>query len=68
MIYYYYNIPIISPQYNYTTSIEEEVINSEHSSERVQKLAEAINHLTKGQKQVLFLRFNEEKTYEPEFD
>lgn len=47
----------------YSKSHEEVIILSELTSERTARLVDALNRLTKKQKKVLFLRFNEEKTY-----
>ena len=54
----------ISTATNHTRSIEEEIILSEQGSEKKQKLKRAFNFLTRRQKKVLFLRFNENKPYE----
>ncbi|MBU2995854.1 sigma-70 family RNA polymerase sigma factor [Cellulophaga baltica] len=49
---------------NHTNSCEKSIIKEEHSSERNAKLANALKTLTDKQRKILFLRFNEEKTYE----
>lgn len=49
---------------NYSKPFEEEVIAFEQSSERSLKLAEALNSLTERQRQALFLKFNEDRSYE----
>lgn len=51
-------------KFNYSKPFEEEVIAFEQSSERSLKLAEALNSLTERQRQALFLRFNENRSYE----
>lgn len=51
-------------QKNYTKSFEEDLIASEHVSERSLKLSEAINSLTKKQRLALYLRFTEDRPYE----
>jgi len=48
----------------YSKSYEEDIIASEHVSERSIKLAEAMNSLTERQREALFLRFNEDRPYE----
>ena len=47
----------------YTKSHEEVIILSELTSERTARLVDGLNRLTKKQKKVLFLRFNQEKSY-----
>ncbi|MCB0447905.1 MAG: sigma-70 family RNA polymerase sigma factor, partial [Gelidibacter sp.] len=47
-----------------TISYEDELIETEFLNERAFKLSDAMNSLTKKQKQCIFLRFNEERHYE----
>ncbi len=49
---------------NYAISCEEEIIKTEQASETNTNLKKALKTLTKKQRQVLFLRFNENRTYE----
>ncbi|KQC29976.1 RNA polymerase sigma factor [Flagellimonas eckloniae] len=49
---------------NYTKSHEEEIINDERSSEKSAMLSNALNTLTKKQRKGLYLRFNQQRTYE----
>ncbi|MEO9513510.1 MAG: sigma-70 family RNA polymerase sigma factor [Flavobacteriaceae bacterium] len=49
---------------NYTCSHEEDIINGERVSEKSIKLSNALNTLTKKQRKGLFLRFNQQRTYE----
>lgn len=49
---------------NYTNSHEEDIINGERVSEKSIMLANALNTLTKKQRKGLFLRFNQQRTYE----
>jgi RNA polymerase sigma-70 factor (ECF subfamily) len=53
-----------SDAHNYSISFEEDITNAEFLNERALKLSEAIGFLSKKQRQVLFLRFTEEKQYE----
>jgi len=49
---------------NYSESFEESIINKEFLEEKELKLSNAISFLSKKQKQGLYLRFNEGKSYE----
>ncbi|MEP2238904.1 MAG: sigma-70 family RNA polymerase sigma factor, partial [Maribacter sp.] len=49
---------------NYTTSCEEEIIKKERMTEKRMVLANALESLTKKQRKGLFLRFNQDKSYE----
>ena len=49
---------------NYIRSPEEMIIDSERSSEKTNKLARALETLTKKQRKGLFLRFNQQNSYE----
>lgn len=49
---------------NFRQSIEQDLIDAEIVQERSIKLAEALSSLTSRQRNVLFLRFNEDKSYE----
>jgi RNA polymerase sigma-70 factor (ECF subfamily) len=49
---------------NHIASCEEKIIGEEHIIERNESLLKALKTLTKNQQQVLFLRYNEDKTYE----
>ncbi|VXC13438.1 RNA polymerase sigma factor [Maribacter litoralis] len=49
---------------NYTTSCEEEIIKKERLTEKRMVLANALESLTKKQRRGLFLRFNQDKSYE----
>lgn len=49
---------------NYTNSHEEDIINGERRSEKSVMLSNALNTLTKKQRKGLFLRFNQQRTYE----
>lgn len=49
---------------NYTKSHEEEIINDERISEKSAMLSNALNTLTKKQRKGLYLRFNQQRTYE----
>lgn len=49
---------------NFRQSIEQDLIDTEIVQERSIKLAEALSSLTSRQRNVLFLRFNEDKSYE----
>ncbi len=51
-------------QKNHIASCEEKIIVEERLSERNQNLLKALKTLTKNQRRVLFLRFNEDRTYE----
>ena len=49
---------------NYTSSCEEEIIKKELVTEKRMILAAALDSLTKKQRKGLFLRFNQDKSYE----
>jgi RNA polymerase sigma-70 factor (ECF subfamily) len=49
---------------NYTTSCEEEIIQKELVTEKRMILAAALDSLTKKQRKGLFLRFNQDRSYE----
>ncbi|MDE3741650.1 RNA polymerase sigma factor [Maribacter polysaccharolyticus] len=49
---------------NHTKSHEDTIINAEHRDEKKKKLDEALNQLSKKQREGLFLRYNQEKSYE----
>lgn len=49
---------------NHTESIEEDIIREEGIAERTIKLQEALDTLTPKQKKGLYLRFDQERTYE----
>ncbi|WP_405247714.1 RNA polymerase sigma factor [Cellulophaga sp. Asnod2-G02] len=49
---------------NHISSCEKSIIHQEGIKERNEKLAEAISTLTKKQQKILFLRFDQEKSYE----
>lgn len=51
-------------QKKHTNSCEKAIINKENTSEINAKLAEALKTLTKKQRKIIFLRFNQERTYE----
>ncbi|MFT5214492.1 MAG: RNA polymerase sigma factor (sigma-70 family), partial [Patiriisocius sp.] len=55
---------INTTQENYTKSYEEEIIKSERTAEKHAKLENALCTLTEKQRKGLFLRYNQEKTYE----
>ncbi|WP_158974933.1 RNA polymerase sigma factor [Cellulophaga sp. L1A9] len=49
---------------NHTNSCEKSIINQENTRERNAKLAKALSTLTKKQQKILFLRFDQEKSYD----
>ncbi|MEP2688900.1 MAG: sigma-70 family RNA polymerase sigma factor [Maribacter dokdonensis] len=49
---------------NYTNSCEEDIIRTERLTEKRMILANALESLTKKQRKGLFLRFNQDKSYE----
>lgn len=51
-------------QKNNVASCEQSIIDQEQTLERNSKLSKALKTLTKKQRQVLFLRFNQNRTYE----
>ena len=56
--------PISTTDGIYSSSIEDEIIASEHVSEKTLQLTTALNFLSKKQRRALFLRYNEDKPYE----
>jgi RNA polymerase sigma-70 factor (ECF subfamily) len=59
-----YPFSINDLQTNHAASFEEDIIQSEKTAEKSAKLTTALETLTKKQKKVLFLRFNQDKSYE----
>ncbi|MFB9054031.1 RNA polymerase sigma factor [Formosa undariae] len=59
-----YDYEIEALNKNHTDSFEKSIIIKEHTSERNRRLKKAINTLSEKQREILLLRFEEEKTYE----
>ena len=59
-----FDFPITTTQKSYTKSHEEEIIKGERISEKNVKLSNALSTLTKKQRKGLYLRFNQQRSYE----